>query len=193
MKRFGWILTFLVASGCASAGARAERQAAEARLELWRQAQEAVAAGQFGRADTLYGTLIREHPSSQQGREALFYLGAVRLDPRNPNWSSALAQTSLELYLAPDSTGEVSARRPEARTLFELARQLNLPPENRVSGLQTEPRVVERRVVVPARESASLQAEVTRLREQIATKDATIKRQEEELDRIRRTLAAPGR
>jgi hypothetical protein len=193
MKRFGLILTCILATACASAGARAERRALEARLELWGQAQAAVAAGEFGRADTLYGTLIRDHGSTQQGREALFYLGALRLDPRNPNWSSALAQTSLEMYLAADSSGAIRARRPEAQTLFELARQLNLPPENRVPGLQTEPRVVERRVVVPAREATSLQAEVTRLRGEVAAKDATIKRQEEELDRIRRTLSAPGR
>jgi hypothetical protein len=191
MKRFGLILTCVVATACASTGA--ERRAAEARMELWRQAQEAVAAGQFGRADTLYGTLIRDHGSTETGHEALFYLGALRLDPRNPNWSSALAQTSLEMYLAADSSGAIRARRPEAQTLFELARQLNLPPENRVPGLQTEPRVVERRVVVPAREATSLQAEVTRLRGEVAAKDATIKRQEEELDRIRRTLSAPGR
>ena len=191
MKRFGWILSCLLLAACATGGT--ERRASEARLELWRQAQEAVRAGEFGRADTLYGVLIREHGSTETGHESLFYLGALRLDPRNPSWSSALAQTALEMYLAPDTTGALQARRPEARTLLELAKQLNLPAENRVSGLQTEPRVVERRVVVPGREAISLQAEVNRLREQLTARDNQIKRQEEELDRIRRTLSTPGR
>jgi hypothetical protein len=192
MKWLGWTLTCLLLAACASVGG-AERRAAEARLALWHEAHAAVAAGQFGRADTLYGTLIGQHGATEQGRESLFYLGALRLDPRNPNWSSALAETALEMYLGTDSTART--RRPEARTLYELARQLNLPSESRAPGLQAETRVVERpvRVVVPGREASSLQAEVNRLREQINTKDATIKRQEEELDRIRRTLAAPGR
>ena len=192
MKWFGWMVCCLLLAACASRGVP-ERPASEVPLEIWRQAQVAVAASQFARADTLYGVLIREHGATETGHESLFYLGALRLDPRNPNWSSALAQTALELYLAEDSSGALQARRPEARTLLELAKQLNLPVESRVSGLQTEPRVVERRVVVPGREAGTLQAEVTRLREQVAAKDAEIKRQGEELERIRRTLTAPGR
>ena len=193
MKRFGWTIGCLLLAACASRGGSAERRASEDRLALWRQAQDAVIAGQFARADTLYGVLISQHGSTETGHESLFHLGALRLDPRNPNWSSALAQTALEMYLAADSTGALQARRPEARTLLELAKQLNLPAENRVPGLQGETRVVTQRVVVPAREATSLQAEVGRLRDQLAAKDAQIRRQEEELDRIRRTLSAPGR
>ncbi len=192
MKRFGWTLGCLLLAACASGGG-AERRASEARLELWRQAQEAVRVGQFARADTLYGVLISQYGATETGHEALFYLGALRLDPRNPNWSSALAQTALEMYLAPDTSGALQARRPESRTLLELAKQLNLPSENRVSGLQGETRVVREPVVVQGREAASLRAEVARLRDQVAAKDAQIRRQDEELERIRRTLAAPGR
>ena len=191
MKRFGWTFGCLLLTACATGGT--ERRESEARLELWRQAQEAVRTGAFARADTMYGVLIREHGSTTAGQESLFYLGALRLDPRNPNWSSTLAQTALEMYLATDTTGALEARRPEARTLFELAKQLNLPTENRVPGLQAETRVVTERVVVPGREARSLQAEVARLREQVAARDATIRRQEEELERIRRTLSTPGR
>jgi len=192
MKRLGLTLACLLLVACASA--RAERREASMRAELWRQAYVAMNGRQYARADTLFGTLIRDYGDSQTGRESLFYLGALRLDPRNPNWSSELAETSLELYLRADSAGRMEWRRPEARTLYELARQLNLPTEARVPGLQAETRVVEveRRVVVPAREATTLQAEVTRLREQLALREQQIKRQEEELDRIRKTLSGTG-
>lgn len=190
MKRLGLTLTCLLLASCASAGA--ERREASALTELWRQAHWALNAGQFARADTLFGVLIRDYGDTPTGREGLFYLGAVRLDPRNPSWSSELAETSLGLYLGSDSAGQMERRRPEARTLYELARQLNLPTEARVPGLQAETRVVERRVVVPAREATTLQAEVARLRDQVAARDVQIKRQEEELDRIRKTLSGTG-
>jgi hypothetical protein len=67
-------------------------------------------------------------------------------------------------------------------------------PARRVPGLQ--PEVVTRevegpRVVVPAQESRALAAEVERLRAQVAERDATIRQQREELERIRRTLTRP--
>ena len=191
MKWLGSAITCLLVVGCASAGAREARRAYEARTVLWGQAHEALNALQFARADTLFGTLIREYGATETGRESLFYVAAVRLDPRNPAWSSELAESALELYLAGDTGGVCKIHRPEARTMYEIARQLNLPTEARVPGLQAETRVVTQRVVVPAREATSLQAEVSRLRDQLAARDNTIRRQEEELDRIRKTLSAP--
>ena len=47
--------------------------------------------------------------------------------------------------------------------------------------------------VVPASESRELTAEVARLREELAASQATNQQQQEELERIRRTLTAPGR
>lgn len=181
----------LLVVGCASAGASAARRNEVARTTLWRDAHEALNTLQFARADTLFGTLIRDYGGTETGRESLFYVAAVRLDPRNPSWSSELAESALELYLAADTGAVGQMRRPEARTMYEIARQLNLPTESRVPGLQAETRVVTQRVVVPAREASSLQAEVSRLREQVNARDNQIKRQEEELDRIRKTLSAP--
>lgn len=190
MKRFGLILLAVVLPSCASL--RAENTTESARLQLWRDAHEALGAVQFGRADTLFTRIVTDHGATETGRESLFYLGTIRLDPRNPSWSSERAEAALAQYLRADtSSAAVIHRRPEAVTLFALAQQLNMPAEERVPGLQSEPRVVVQRVVVPARQAGALATEVARLREQVAARDAQIRRQEEELDRIRKTLSAP--
>jgi len=163
---------------------------------LWSQAQESLARLDFRGAETSFGRLARNHGGSLEGRESLFYLGAIRLDPRNNDWDSEIAQERLGEYLAP--MGEVGGPRlyryPEAATLHEIARQLNLPPDSRIESLQPEERVVtiEERVLVPAEQSRELATQVERLRQQVAERDETIRLQQEELDRIRRTLTGPG-
>lgn len=163
------------------------------RAQLWREAHQALAGGAFARADSLFARLAEQHPDSETGRESLFYRGAIRLDPRNPAWDPQPAEALLARYLAADSAarGKLN-RRPEGETLFQLAQQLNMPADERVPGLQpetrVETRVVREPVVVPAARSRALAAEVARLKEQLGDRDAQIRRQQEELDRIRKTL-----
>lgn len=166
---------------------------------LWREAHLALAAQNFRSADSLFAGLAASFPESEEGREAHFYLGAMRLDPRNEGWSSQQAAEHLRRYLAGDtaSARRTIFRKPEAGTLLELANQLNMPAESRVPALQpdTVVRTVpgrSRRVVVPAEESRELSSEVARLRRELAEREETIRRQREELNRIRNTLA-PGR
>lgn len=192
------ILLFVLlsaSSGCASLGLGSTGGGRGSAQELWNGASDALARYDFERAESLYTRLATDHPETVEGRESVFYLGAIHLDPRNPDWDPAPAQARLEEYLANREGGPRLYRYLEAQTLHEIARQLNLPPESRVAGLQPEERVVtvERRVVVPARQSRELSAEVSRLREQIAERDARIAQQQEELERIRRTLTTPAR
>jgi hypothetical protein len=180
-------------SGCAHLRPDSETRAREA---TWREGHFAFYRGDFVRAAAEFQELVTRHPESGEGREALFFLGVMSLDPRNPAWNPQPAAERLRRYLELDSiTSASSFPRPEARTLLGLADQLNLPPEERVAGLQQEARVVPvpsgrpvERVVVPATESRALAAEVERLRRELDTRDATIRRQREELDRIRNTL-----
>jgi hypothetical protein len=186
------LLAFLIlpAAGCAHLGGL--QADSRQRTALWVEAHEALEAEQFGRAEALFGNLARVHAGTLEGRESLFYLGVLRLDPRNPEWSSEPAERHLAEYLAfLEAGGPRVHRYPEAFTLHEIARQLNLPPEFRVAGLQPEERVVEERVVVPAEQSRELVAEATRLRQQVTEQDARIRQLQEELERIRRTLTAP--
>lgn len=166
---------------------------------LWRSGHLALRAGNFRGADSAFARLALHFPDTDQGREALFYLGAIRLDPRNPGWTSRGAADYLSRYLAKADSGDRAEihRQPEARTLLELANQLNLPAGDRVRALQPQTDTVYRtgpgRIrVAPAEESQALQTENDRLRRVIADREETIKRQREELERIRNTLA-PGR
>jgi hypothetical protein len=169
----------------------------EAREDAWREAHFAFYRGDYPRATAEFEALATAHPETGEGREALFFLAVLSLDPRNPAWNPQPAAERLRRYLQLlDSVAPSrSFPRPEARTLLELADQLNLPPQDRVAGLQADTRVVQvpttrvERVVVPAAESRALAAEVERLRREMEARDTVIRRQREELERIRSTLA----
>lgn len=157
-------------------------------------AHQAFVVQDFDRAEALFRRLATEHPESSEGREAVFYLGAMHLDPRNPGWDPEPAEEHLAMYLSSDTVAPVQATRgPEAEILLELARQLNMPPQERVPGLQAETQVVveeaaPERVVVPASESRALASEVARLRRDLAERDSVIQTQRAEIERIRKTL-----
>ena len=167
---------------------------------LWREAHTAFARERFTEAEQGFRRLAAEFPESYEGKEATFYIGSLRMDPRNPNWGPDSAAAALKRYLAQDS-GDVrkSLPRPEAVVLLELASQLNLPANQRVPELQPTERVVVRpgapTRVAPASESQALSGEVERLRRQlndkdreIGSRDNEIRRLRDELERIRKTL-----
>lgn len=169
---------------------------------LWTEAHLALRAENFRAADSLFTRLATDHPRTEEGHEALFFLGEMRMDPRNPGWNSRLAAEYLRRYLARgDSSPRAEIhRQPEANTFLELANQLNLPAGQRIGALQPGTTVEVRQPaaqpvpqrVVPSEEAAALRTEIERLRAQVAERDETIQRQRDELNRIRNTLA-PGR
>lgn len=194
MKRLAaYLLVLTTLSGCAQLlGTRGESR----RASMWVEAQHALWEGNFPAALEGFTYLQESFPETVEGRESLFYLGVIFMDPRNDEWDSEPAESHLTNYLSLLSDGGPPLYRyPEAKTLYELAHQLNLPANDRVAALQPEERVirVEERVVVPASESRDLTAEVARLREDLAASQATNQQQQEELERIRRTLTAPSR
>jgi len=161
-------------------------------LALWNEAHAALQAQQFARADSLFTRLSTEYAESREGREARFYRGVIALDPRNPRWNPKPAETELERYVASDSLPGGVQRLPEAETLLELAKQLNLPSAERVPGLKSETRTVvtpgPTRVITRAGETQAAAAEAERLRARLAERDEEVRRLREELDRIRKTL-----
>lgn len=186
----------LLLSACATIGLR---PGGGERDELWTEAHLALRAERFGAADSAFSRLVAAHPEAEEGREALFFLGATRLDPRNPAWSSRQAADYLRRYLAQADSGRKVEihRRPEAVTLLQLANQLNMPAEQRISALQPQTQTERVAVpgpvrVVPGDQARELAAEVERLRRLVAEREETIRKQREELERIRNTLA-PGR
>lgn len=188
-----WLALSVSITGCAHLGFGSD--SSELRRQLWNDSQNAFALGEFATAELGFETLAADFPNTLEGRESLFYLGTIRLDPRNPEWDSEPAEAWLERYLA--MAGEDQPRiyrHPEAATLHEIARQLNLPPSARITALQPgEPEVIEQRVVVPAAESREQAATIQRLEATVTERDARIQQLEEELERIRRTLTGTPR
>lgn len=191
MTRIFLLLIAVLLTGCATLGIGGKTESEHE--ELWKQSHLALYGGNFARAESGFSELARRFPETGEGQEALFFLAVVSLDPRNPQWDPAPAREQLQRYLARDSSSvRLSYPRPEARTLLELTEQLVLPPQERAGGLASETRVVRvpgpERVVVPATQSRALTAEVERLRREVAERDETIRRQREELNRIRNAL-----
>jgi hypothetical protein len=192
MKCTGLAL-LLVLGGCAHLGVRSPES--RARFELWDEGHRALAVADFPRADSIFTRLSREYPDTDAGRESLFYLGVLRLDPRNPNWDPQPAETRLRRYLDSDTTHDAEIhRRPEAEILVQIAHQLNLPPAERISGLQPEEKVVKvPQRIVSYKQSEAQAGEIATLRQQVAERDAQVKKLQDELDRIRKTLTGGRR
>lgn len=188
------ISLFLAAllSGCAVFAPQNLGPDAARRDDLWRQGHAAMQRDSFRVAMAAFQRLAAEHPRTNEGREAAFYLGTLYLEPSNPAYDAALASQNLEQYLALDTSGGRITRRPEAETLLGLARQLAVPCEQRTGSLRCGPAVAVRpdtTVVVRPGGGGDQSAEVGRLRRELAERDATIRELREELQRIRNTLA----
>jgi hypothetical protein len=188
MKRIRSIALLLLLGACAPS--RMMHSSADERTALWDRAHEALASARYAEADSAFERIATEYPDTDEGRESLFYLGALRLDPRNPNWDPDPAETRLRRYLALDTVRSFRIHRaPEARILLEMAHQLNLPAEDRISGLQPEPKVVTvPQRIVRYKDSQEKDALIADLKAQVSDRDTTIKHLQDELERIRRTL-----
>lgn len=159
---------------------------------LWRQGHAAMQRDSFRVAMAAFQRLAAEHPHSDFGREALFYLGTLYVEPSNPAYDAGLAAQNLEMYVTADTRDGRVTRRPEAETLLGLSRQLAMPCEQRTGSLRCDPQVVARpggSDTVVVRQGSDQSAEVGRLRRELAERDGTIRELREELQRIRNTLA----
>lgn len=176
----------LLAAGCSTV---AVEQRPAGRLEAARQA---LHGGEFATADQVLSMLAAEEPDSADGHEALFLLGLLHLDPRNPAWSPAEAEVVLARYLE-FPFGE---RRPEGVALYALARRLARPQI--AAAARSVPLSADG--LAPAGDSAEGTAgaaageagEIERLRGEVAARDRELAKLRDELERIRRRLAPPG-
>lgn len=174
----------LLLSGCAHLGASPSES--WERRRLWDEAHGYFATHDFARADSVFSLMAEQYPDENEGRESLFYLGAIHLDPRNPEWDPEPAEAHLERYLAADTAEGTIHRRPEGETLLQLAHQLNIPMEERIGGLQVEPQTTT--VVIRAEEAQGTLQENQRLRRDLTAAQDEVRTLREELDRIRKTL-----
>jgi hypothetical protein len=192
MKTACTLFLAVLLSGCAVFAPENLGPDAARRDDLWRQGHAAMQRDSFRVAMAAFQRLAAEHPRSDYGREARFYLGTLYLEPANASYDAGLAAQNLEMYLTGDTSGGRTTRRPEAETLLALSRQLALPCEQRTGSLRCDPQVVARSdttVVVRPGGGSDQSAEVARLRRELNERDATIRELREELQRIRNTLA----
>jgi hypothetical protein len=191
MKTATAILLASLLSGCAVFAPENLGPDAARRDDLWRQGHAAMQRDSFRVAMAAFQRLAADHPRSDYGRDAQFYLGTLYLEPANPAYDAGLAVQNLEMYLASDADRGRLPRRPEAETLLALSRQLALPCEQRTGSLRCEPQVIARSdtTVVVRPGGGDNSAEVARLRRELNERDATIRELREELQRIRNTLA----
>ena len=196
MRTFAAVLATLVLSACSTVGLGG---AGGGRMELWRQAHHAFSIDSFRVAEALFQRLATEHPRTYEGHEARFYLGVLNLEPRNQVDFAAAIQ-NLSAYLAEDTTGEHRGyHHREGETLLTFARLLNTPCGRRVPSILCPPPPLDTGVVVtrpapgqpepPQPTGAISAAEAARLRRTIADQAATITQLQNELQRIRNTLA----
>lgn len=178
-------LCWLLAAGCASVETARERP--DGRLDA---AREALHGGEFATADQVLSALAAEDAASAEGHEALFLLGLLHLDPRNPAWSPAEAEVVLARYLE----FPFGRSRPEGVALYALARRLARPQIAAATGRTVAstgdgaPPPADSAGATPAADSAG---EAERLRAEVAARDRELARLRDELERIRRRLAPP--
>jgi hypothetical protein len=193
MRTFAVLLAALVLPACATVGLGGS---GEGRTELWRQAHDAFARDSVRVAEALFQRLAAEHPRTHEGHEARFYLGMLNLDPRG-RLDLPSAVRNLETYLAEDSLqGMRGYHLREAESLFRFAVELQRPCGQRSPALPCDtaatPPVVTRTVPgapEPPPAGTVSAAEAARLRRTIAEQNAQIQQLQNELQRIRNTLA----
>lgn len=130
-------------------------------------AQAAADRGSYADADKLLADFASAHPNTAEARESGYWRAVYKLDPSNKDANPRDAIAALDRYLAaPGGTnrGEATTLRHIAGQLLSLDRALNQKPDEAAASTRDE--------------------EVKKLRDELqATKD--------ELERIKRRLAAP--
>lgn len=146
-------------------------------------AREALHGGEFASADQALSALAAEKAGTSEGHEALFLLGLLHLDPRNPSWSPREAEAVLARYLE-FPFGE---HRPEGVALYALARRLAQPQLSWGGGGAPSAAGGDGAAAGGTADGG----EVERLRGEVAARDRELAKLREELERIRRRLTPP--
>jgi hypothetical protein len=182
-------LLIAVSSACISVRPPAFLQAAPERE--WRstlaRAEARVSEGRYASADSLLASFAARYPDSPEAFESAYWRALLNMDPKNENASLSTAVAYLDAYLI----GLYPRKhRQEAFALRSIAGQID---ENRHALALTRPRdanpqpgAVKIDVPKPTSDPTASEAEIKRLKDELAKANA-------ELERIRRRLAQPPR
>jgi hypothetical protein len=179
MSRYSVLIVFSFGiAGCATLGARAGSDCpclpagSTWHATLW-QADALAASGRHIAADSLLAEFAARHAGTQPAREIQFWRTLYRLDAQNENGRRSEALAALDSYLQADT---VWWYRNEARVLRRLAATPAATP--------AAPDDTAATLDLGAMTPEDKDREIRQLREHVA-------RLNDELERIRRRLAAP--
>jgi TolA-binding protein len=156
-------------------------------------AQRDVAAGNFDGADTVLAQFATKYPGTSEALETAYWRALYRLDPANHAASTSVAMASLDAYLADQRP---RAHAADAMSLRRIAGQIDglnhlaasTMAQNRDLASATPPKTAPGDVHSDMSKSADAQAasdaEIKRLKDELAKANA-------ELDRIKKRLSQP--
>lgn len=156
-------------------------------------ARRRVSEGRVGAADTLLANFAVEYPGTPEATESIFWRGVMELDPTNHTATTAHALSLLDTYISQAPDGE---HKLEAVTLRRVAGQLEGLTKLAAAAMthaedanaavaNANARAAEARAdAAKPTDTSSQDAEIKRLRDELAKANA-------ELERIRRRLAQP--
>ncbi|HEX7019924.1 MAG TPA: hypothetical protein VF159_07945 [Gemmatimonadaceae bacterium] len=155
-------------------------------------AQKRAADGRIESADSLLATFAVRYPGTSEADESLFWRAVLELDPTNHVATNTGALSLLDAYLSKAPGGE---HRTEAVTLRRLSGHLESLTKLAASAMSNaqdanaaaanaNARVAEAKTEAKPPDTSSQDAEIKRLRDELAKANA-------ELERIRRRLAQP--
>jgi hypothetical protein len=146
-------------------------------------AQQRAAAASFDAADSILADFATRNRGTSQALETTYWRAVLKLDPTNKNASVPMALSSLDAYLADarprEHVAEAAALRHIGAQLDAINRLVASTQAQAAGANTTSPRVETR-----GGEVTSTEAEVKRLKDELAKANA-------ELDRIRKRLAQP--
>lgn len=154
-------------------------------------AQAEAAAGRFAAADSTLTNFAREHAGSPEALETKYWLGLYELDPDNEGANLDSATVQLDDYLAASGPRPHLAEAAElsrvALTLRSLSIEANVAVAHaKASGAATAAANERASEAQHADTASSSDAEVRRLRDELAKANA-------ELERIRKRLTNGGK
>ncbi len=160
----------ITSTGSVRAGARPEFR------EVLSQARAAASAGRYADADRLLAQFSVRYPGSEQAAETEYWRAVFQLDPANRDGSVTTALQDLDQYL---SGSPKLPHYDEASMLRRLGAQLQTATRLATTSVTTQ--TTTRSVTTDSRDE-----EMQKLKDQLAKAN-------EELDRIKKRLAAPTR
>jgi hypothetical protein len=198
VERLAPLLTVVVLSSCAGRPANLHPVPQRAWQATLGYAQEAVQRGQYVQADSALVAFANQYPSTPQAAESEFWTALLLLDPRNEHRSESDALRALTAYSSgpgPHSHDiEADVLRRTAGALLTLREETKVAASQADSASRTEADSVRTeadsvRVAQASRERT--REEVQRLRDSLDKVVTQLSETTQELDRIKKRLAAP--